>query len=362
LVFWPSGHGIETVNAVDLEDYVRGVVPAEMPSKWPAQALEAQADAARTFAITASPVNPHYMLYPDTRSQMYAGIGAETPTSDAAVAATQGQVVTYDDKPVETYFFASSGGHTESVQNEWPGATPEPWLVGVPDPFDSAGSNPYYHWTVHLSLAAATAKLHGLVKGSLIGIRVSTRGASPRVLDAQVVGTAGTTTVTGLKLQRQFNLMSTLMNFATITAISGSGPGAGTLAGTGSGSGAGSGSGGGSGSGAGGGSGSGSGGSGSGGTGLGGGASTQRAKSARTQRAKSPRTAAHAYAIHGTIFPASPGSGVAVQQLTGRGWRPTGTARLSSAGAFSLELRAPGRYRVVYQHIDGPAVTVSAAR
>jgi hypothetical protein len=52
---------------------------------------------------------------------------------------------------------------------------------------------------------------------------------------------------------------------------------------------------------------------------------------------------------------------VAVQRLTRRGWRPTGTARLSAAGAFSLKLTAPGRYRVVYQSIDGPAVTVSAA-
>ena len=99
-----------------------------MPSSWAAAALEAQAVAARTYAITTTVDGNGYDLYSDTRSQMYGGVSAETPSTDAAVAATSGQVVTYDGKPVVTYFFASSGGHTESIQNVWAGATPEPWL------------------------------------------------------------------------------------------------------------------------------------------------------------------------------------------------------------------------------------------
>ena len=85
----PDGQGgVETVNAVGLDDYVRGVVAAEMPASWAPQALEAQAVAARTYAITTTVGAADYDLYDDTRSQMYGGVGAETPATDGAVAAT----------------------------------------------------------------------------------------------------------------------------------------------------------------------------------------------------------------------------------------------------------------------------------
>ncbi|HYZ79773.1 MAG TPA: SpoIID/LytB domain-containing protein, partial [Solirubrobacteraceae bacterium] len=151
-----AGGGVQTVNVVGVDDYVRGVVAAEMPSSWAPAALQAQAVVARTYAMTTSLGAAGYDLYSDTRSQMYGGVHAETAATDAAVAATSGQVVTYDGKPVVTYFFASSGGHTESIQNVRAGATPEPWLVGVPDPYDSAGQNPYHSWETQMSLAAAT--------------------------------------------------------------------------------------------------------------------------------------------------------------------------------------------------------------
>src|SRR6202451_285118 len=132
LEFRPDGSGgVQTVNALGLDDYVSGVISEEMPSSWSTQALEAQAVAARTYAITTDVDGNGFDLYPDTRSQMYGGVSAETPSTNAAVAATSGQIVTYDGQPAVTYFFASSGGHTESIQNVWAGATPEPWLVGV---------------------------------------------------------------------------------------------------------------------------------------------------------------------------------------------------------------------------------------
>ena len=84
-----------------------------------------------------------------------AACSAETPATDAAVAATSGQIVTYDGQPAVTYFFASSGGYTESIQNVWAGATPEPWLRGVPDPYDNAGGDPYHSWSPQMSLTAA---------------------------------------------------------------------------------------------------------------------------------------------------------------------------------------------------------------
>jgi stage II sporulation protein D len=219
LVFTADGSGVQTVNAVPLDGYVEGVVPAEMPSGWAPQALEAQAVAARTYAITTSVQGNGFSLYDDTRSQMYGGVGVETAATDAAVQATSGQIVTYDGQPVVTYFFSSSGGYTESVQNVWTGATPEPWLTGVPDPYDGVAGNPYHHWSYRMSVAAATRKLGSLVKGRLLGINVTAHGVSPRIIAAQVVGTRGRTNVSGATLQQDFGLPTT---YATFTVISSS--------------------------------------------------------------------------------------------------------------------------------------------
>ena len=94
-----------------------GVVARESPSSWPTEALKAQAVAARTYAITTSKAGAGFDQYADTRSQVYGGVAAETPSTNAAVAATRGQVVTYDGEPVVTYFFSTSGGRTENVEN-----------------------------------------------------------------------------------------------------------------------------------------------------------------------------------------------------------------------------------------------------
>jgi stage II sporulation protein D len=215
---WNWGLRVQTVNAVDLEDYVRGVVADEMPASWSAQALDAQAVAARTYAITTSVGGNGYTLYSDTRSQMYGGVAAETPSTDAAVAVTRGQVVTLDGRPVVTYFFASSGGHTESIQNVWPGSPADSWLRGVEDPYDDAGGNPYYRWSDALSMATVAADLGSLVKGTFKGITVTRTGTSPRVIQASILGSGGSTTVSGSQLQGIFGLMSTWMSFSIISS------------------------------------------------------------------------------------------------------------------------------------------------
>jgi stage II sporulation protein D len=217
LQFSVSGSGVQTVDAVGLDDYVRGVVAAEMPASWAPAALQAQAVAARTYAITTTVGGHGYDLYSDTRSQMYGGVAAETPSTDAAVAATSGQIVTYGGQPAVTYFFSSSGGHTESIENVWAGSTPEPWLRGVSDPYDGAGQDPYHSWGSQMSLSAASAKLAGLVRGTLVGIQVTRHGVSPRIVQAQIVGTRGRTTVTGPQLQGIFGLDSTDAAFTTIS-------------------------------------------------------------------------------------------------------------------------------------------------
>ncbi len=202
------------VQKVPLERYVRGVVSAEMPSSWPLAALEAQAIASRSYALTAHAGGSKFDVYDDTRSQVYRGPAAETAQTNAAVAATAGQIVTYEGQPAITYYFASSGGMTEDVQNAWPGAEPQPWLRGAPDPYDAG---PRFDWQLSMSFAAAAARLRGLVKGGFRGIEVLTRGVSPRILTAAVLGSGGDTVLSGAELAARLGLADTWAYFGVRT-------------------------------------------------------------------------------------------------------------------------------------------------
>jgi stage II sporulation protein D len=325
LVFRPDSHGgVQTVDALGLDDYVRGVISWEMPAGWSPEALDVQAVAARTYAITTNVGGVTYDLYSDTRSQMYGGVAAETPSTDAAVAATRGQIVTYGGAPAVTYFSASSGGQTENIENVWSGATPEPWLRGVPDPYDNAAGNPYYRWAYDVTVAKAAARLGSLVKGRLIGIQVVERGVSPRIMLADVVGTRGRTRVTGAQLQHIFGLDSTDVAFTTISVASGAPPGSVAVhshpvSGTG-------------------------------------GAATQ------AMMALVPLVddlvAQAVPGLHGTVFPPASGAKLTVQARGTHGWQTVAHAVVGRGGAFGLELPGPGTYRVVYGALDGPAVTV----
>jgi SpoIID/LytB domain protein len=203
------------VRKLPLEAYVRGVVGAEMPASWPLAALEAQAVASRTYAITDHAGGTRFDVYADTRSQLYLGTRAQTAQTNAAVAATAGQVVTYAGQPAITYFFASSGGMTEDVQNGFPGAAAQPWLRGVPDPFDQG---PQHTWSVSMSFAAAAARLRGLFRGSFRGIEVLRRGYSPRIVAAYVLGSGGHTAVDGPELASRLGLDSTWAYFSVRTS------------------------------------------------------------------------------------------------------------------------------------------------
>jgi stage II sporulation protein D len=209
----PGAFGINAINAVSLDEYVQGVVPVESPASWPLEALKAQAVAARSYAITNSKGGNGFEHYPDTRSQVYGGIGVEQPTTNQAVAETARQVVTYEGVPVVTYFFSTSGGRTENVENSL-GGTPQPWLRSVEDPYDDA--SPRHRWRLKMSLSAARARLGGLVKGGFRGIKVIRRGASPRVISADIVGTRGRTRVTGATLRARFGLYDTWSFFTSI--------------------------------------------------------------------------------------------------------------------------------------------------
>lgn len=203
------------VRKIPLERYVRGVVAAEVPAQWPLAALEAQAIASRTYALTAHAGGSRFDVYADARSQVYRGSAAETAQTNAAVAATAGQIVTYGGRPAITYFFADSGGLTEDVQNAFPGSPAAPWLRGVPDVYDNGPASA--RWRLSLSFHAAALRLRGLVKGRFRGIEVLRRGYSPRILLAAILGSAGDTPVSGAELAARLGLADTWAYFAVCT-------------------------------------------------------------------------------------------------------------------------------------------------
>ena len=200
-----DGGGVTSINQLDMDSYIRGVVAGEMPSSWPLEALKVQVIAARTYALATRKMRGAFDQYPDTRSQVYRGVTGESVRSDAAVKDTAGRIVTYAGTPAVTYYFSTSGGHTENIEFSFVGALSKPWLVGVTDPYDT--QSPYHRWTVRMSEATLDRALHA--PGRFKRIKVLERGVSPRVVRAQVVGTRGTRSVTGPQIRSALGLRDT---------------------------------------------------------------------------------------------------------------------------------------------------------
>jgi stage II sporulation protein D len=196
---------VRVVNTVGLEPYLMGVVPSEMPDRWPDEALQAQAVVARTYALRHLHKGGDFDLYSDTRSQVYGGIAAESESASAAVSATVGVVVLYKDQLADTFFFSSSGGRTANVQDVWTGSAPIPYLVSVPDPYDTL--SPYHDWGPLRFTPAVLGRRLG-ARGSLIDIKADT-AASGRVRTLTVVGSKGERTISGSDARRALGMRST---------------------------------------------------------------------------------------------------------------------------------------------------------
>ena len=210
-----SAGGLTVVNALGLDNYVRGVIAGEMPASWHAEALKAQAIAARSYALTTDRGGPVFDQYPDTRSQVYRGVSGERPSTNAAVADTAGEVVTYNGEVAVTYFFSTSGGFTENVENSFVGGEPRPWLKGVEDPYDDI--SPRHRWRFVYTQSQMQSKLSGLVKGTFRGIDVVKKGTSPRIVYADIVGSGGRTRVTGPTLRTRLGLYDTWFTVKKVT-------------------------------------------------------------------------------------------------------------------------------------------------
>jgi stage II sporulation protein D len=203
---------LNVVNALAVDQYVKGVIPNESPPSWPMAELKAQAVISRSFALTGGREGDGFDLYSDTRSQVYKGLESEYTTSDEAEEATAGQVLMYEGQVAETLFSACSGGKTESIQNVF--GTAIPYLVGVPDPYDDLC--PLHEWTLKLSGPEISEKLSGLLEGKLKKVVITKTGYSPRIIEAKLYGTGGVTTATGGQLEVALGGYSTWMTFEKI--------------------------------------------------------------------------------------------------------------------------------------------------
>lgn len=156
-----TGGQITTVNYVEVEDYIKGVICYEMSPSWPTEALKAQAICARTFVM--SNISKHrtlgYDLCNTTDCQAYHGTEGATSVSDRAVDETRGMYLMYDGKLCSTVYYSSSGGASEDVKNVW--GSDYPYLKGVADPYETeiASSISGYYWTVSYTPGELAARL-----------------------------------------------------------------------------------------------------------------------------------------------------------------------------------------------------------
>jgi len=191
------GEQVEVVNVLDLESYLRGVVPSEMAASWPMEALKAQAVAARSYTLVSLDESARYDLCATVDCQVYRGVEAEQPRSDAAIAATAGVVVTYGGLAARTYYHSDSGGTVASSQEVW--GSNIPYLVALQD---VPSSTPHRAWTSRLDPAALTASLDaaGVGVGTVGSLRVLGISESGRVAELEVSGSAGSRVLRGPQL------------------------------------------------------------------------------------------------------------------------------------------------------------------
>lgn len=136
-----TGGNITVINDINIEEYVKGVVPAEMPSSWEIEALKAQAIAARSYAMAnlGKQSRLGYDLKDNTEDQAYNGATAETEKTNKAVDLTKGIVLIYDLKIIPAFYYASAGGQTASANDAW--GKDLPYIRSVPSFDDEIKKN-----------------------------------------------------------------------------------------------------------------------------------------------------------------------------------------------------------------------------
>jgi len=202
----PEGDRLQAVNQLGLEHYLASVVGSEMPASWPAEALRAQAVAARTYALAQLKPEAPFDLRSTVASQVYRGTEAETDSTRSAVAATRSLVLSHGGSLIEAVFHSSSGGSTENSGELW--TRQLPYLVSVPD---RDKLSPWHQWSVRFEpeqLRRAFQETAGASR-----IEVLAASSTGRVRRARVIGPAGSLDLSGSELRQRLGLRSTLVQF-----------------------------------------------------------------------------------------------------------------------------------------------------
>ena len=209
-----DGSGGRTVNKVSLEDYVRSVVPSEMPTSWAPDAVRAQAVAARSYAIRIRDFTSHsgYDICDTTACQVYGGVATtsssgsrvvrETTAGTAAAKATAGTIVTYGGKVALTQFASSNGGAMSTGGY--------PYLKAKDDPYDGVVRSQAWSRTITAKAVAKAYPSVGTVQRLTITDRDGSGRWGGRVVSIKITGSKKTQTVTGSAFQGKFGMRSSL--------------------------------------------------------------------------------------------------------------------------------------------------------
>ena len=150
---------LNVINIIGIEEYLYGVLKKEISPRWPAEALKAQAVAARTFAISNMNkyIDKGYNLCASTYSQAYGGVNHEDSLTNRAVDETRGIIIVYKGKSINAVYHSDSGGYTEDSENVW--GSYEPYLRSVKSKYEELVSPPHHTWTYSITKEDLTERL-----------------------------------------------------------------------------------------------------------------------------------------------------------------------------------------------------------
>mgnify|MGYP000649346008 FL=1 len=207
-----SGGNINVINVVDLEDYVKCVIPWEMSKDWPVEALKAQAVCARTYAVCQTKHRAQgFDICATTHCQVYQGTAASGANSDAAVDQTAGEFLYYSGRLVqEAVYYSSNGGASEDSLNVW--GNDVGYLKGKIDPYEGkiASIIPRYNWSTTFTASELTTLLNnrGYGIGTVKNAYVSAYTDTGNVYSVTFTGTSGSKTVSREACRTLLNLRS----------------------------------------------------------------------------------------------------------------------------------------------------------
>lgn len=173
---------MSVINYVSVQEYLYGSVPAEIGGRSPAEAIKAQAIAAKMYAINNAGKHSKagFDICPTTDCQVYKGYSIEVAQCNAAIDTVKDFVISYNGKLAGSiFYFASSGGRTEDVRNVWGSSIP--YLVSVEDSYEKI-----YTWTKTLKVSDIRAKFPQL--GNILGVSITQTAPSGRVTQLAVRG------------------------------------------------------------------------------------------------------------------------------------------------------------------------------